>query len=121
MLIVPTTAGDDGTLARAALAHRARRRRDRHARAPGTSPPELLELWGEAAERIPVVAYCRPERGVILNATYGYAGSERDLRVTKIIPAGFLSPQGARMKLLACVAAGLSIDEVRWAFGQDDG
>jgi hypothetical protein len=25
------------------------------------------------------------------------------------------------MKLLACLAGGLSIDEVRWAFRQDDG
>jgi L-asparaginase len=25
------------------------------------------------------------------------------------------------MKLIACLAAGLSIDEVRWAFRQDDG
>jgi L-asparaginase len=80
-----------------------------------------MELWGEAAERIPVVAYCRPERGVVLMGTYGYAGSERDLRGTGIIPAGFLSPQAARMKLLACVASGLSIDETRWAFRQDDG
>jgi L-asparaginase/Glu-tRNA(Gln) amidotransferase subunit D len=42
-------------------------------------------------------------------------------RGTQIIPAGFLSPQAARMKLLACVASGLSGDEVRWAFRQDDG
>jgi L-asparaginase len=68
-----------------------------------------------------VVAYSRPERGVILSATYGYAGSEQDLRDTPIIPAGFLSPQAARMKLLACVASGLTIDEVREAFRQDDG
>ena len=68
-----------------------------------------------------MVAYCRPERGVILNATYGYRGSERDLRETGIIPAGFLSPQAARMKLLACLAGGLTIDETRWAFRQDDG
>ena len=60
-------------------------------------------------------------RGVILSATYGYPGSEQDLRDTAIIPAGFLSHQAARMKLLACVAAGLSIEEVRWAFSQDDG
>ena len=53
-----------------------------------------------------MVAYCRPERGVILSATYGYRGSERDLRETRIIPAGFLSPQAARMKLLACLASG---------------
>ena len=120
VLIVPTTAGDDGTLARAALATE-----------PdgviigtlgaGHLSPDVLELWGEAAERIPVVAYCRPERGVILSATYGYPGSERDLRVTAVIPAGFLSPQAARMKLLACLAAGLSIEEIRWAFRQDDG
>jgi L-asparaginase len=87
----------------------------------GHLSPPVLELWGQAAEEIPVVAYCRPERGVILMATYGYAGSERDLRGTGIIPAGFLSPQAARMKLLAALSSGLSIDEVRWAFRQDDG
>jgi L-asparaginase len=120
VLVVPTGAGDDGTLARAALAT------DPDGMVIGTlgaghlSPP-LLELWAEAAERIPVVAYCRPERGVILSSTYGYPGSERDLRTTGIIPAGFLSPQAARMKLLACLASGLSIEEVRWAFRQDDG
>jgi len=106
VLIVPTTGGDDGTLARAAL---------------GTKPdgvvigtlgaghlaPELLQLWADAAKEIPVVAYCRPERGVVLWGTYGYAGSERDLRGTEIIPAGFLSPQAARMKLLACLGAGV--------------
>ena len=120
VLIVPTTSGDDGTLARAALAT------EPDGVVIGTLgaghlAPALLELWAEAAERIPVVAYCRPERGVVLSGTYGYAGSERDLRGTKIIPAGFLSPQAARMKLLACVAAGLTIDEIRWAFRQDDG
>ncbi|HEV7752639.1 MAG TPA: asparaginase domain-containing protein, partial [Baekduia sp.] len=120
VLIVPSTAGDDGSLARAALTT-----------APdgivlgtlgaGHLAPEVLEIWGEAAKEIPVVAYCRPERGVVLNATYGYAGSERDLRGTNIIPAGFLSPQAIRMKLLACLSAGLDIDEARWAFSQDDG
>ncbi len=120
VLIVPTTSGDDGTLARAALAT------EPDGVVIGTLgaghlAPELLDLWAQAAERIPVVAYCRPERGVILNATYGYRGSERDLRSSGIIPAGFLSPQAARMKLLACLASGLTTDEVRWLFGQDDG
>ena len=120
VLVVPSTSGDDGSLARAAL--------DTEpdgvvigTLGAGHLGPELLDVWARAAERIPVVACCRPERGVILNATYGYAGSERDLRETGVIPAGFLSPQSARMKLLACLAAGLSIDEVRWAFRQDDG
>ena len=120
VLVVPTGAGDDGTLAKAALAT------DPDGMVIGTLgaghlPPLVLELWAEAAERIPVVAYSRPERGVILSSTYGYPGSERDLRGTAISPAGFLSPQAARMKLLACLACGLSIDEVRWAFRQDDG
>lgn len=119
VMIVPTTSGDDGSLARAALAT-----------APdgvvlgtlgaGHLTPELLDLWAEAATEIPVVAYCRPERGVVLTTTYGYAGSEQDLRGTRIIPAGFLSPQAIRMKLLACVSCGLDVDEVRWAFSQDD-
>src|SRR3954465_12924962 len=118
--IVPTAAGDDGSLARAALAT------EPHGIVLGTLgaghlAPEVLEIWAGAAADIPVVAYCRPERGVVLNATYGYAGSERDLRGTKIIPAGFLSPQAIRMKLLACLSAGLDVDEVRWAFSQDDG
>jgi L-asparaginase len=118
--VVPTGAGDDGSLARAAL---------------GTDPdgvvigtlgaghltPDLLQLWAEASDRMPVIAYCRPERGVVLNSTYAYRGSERDLRETNIIPAGYLSPQAARMKLLACLASGLDIGEVRWAFSQDDG
>ena len=120
VFIIPTAAGDDGTLARAALAT------EPDGVVIGTlgaghMTPGLLELWADAATRIPVIAYCRPERGVILNSTYGYAGSEMDLRLTNLIPAGFLSPQAARMKLLACLASGLSIDEVRWAFSQDDG
>ena len=120
VLVVGTGAGDDGTLARAAL--------DTEPEGvvigtlgAGHLAPPVLDLWAEAAERIPVVAYCRPERGVILSATYGYRGSERDLRETGIIPAGFLSPQAARMKLLACLASELEIDEIRWAFRQDDG
>jgi L-asparaginase len=120
VFILPTAAGDDGALARAALAT------DPDGVVIGTlgaghMTPDLLDLWADAATRIPVVAYSRPERGVILSSTYAYAGSEMDLRTTGVIPAGFLSPQAARVKLLACLASGLSVDEVRWAFSQDDG
>jgi L-asparaginase len=119
VLIVPTTSGDDGSLARAALAT------EPDGLVVGTLGaghlhPDLLKLWAEASERIPVVAYCRPERGVVLTATYGFAGSEKELRRSRIIPAAFLSPQASRMKLLACVASGLSIEETREAFRQDD-
>jgi L-asparaginase len=119
VMVVPTAAGDDGSLARAALAS------EPDGVVIGTLGaghlhPDLLKLWADASERIPVVAYCRPERGVVLNGTYGYAGSEQELRRSRIIPAAFLSPQAARMKLLACLAAGLSIEETREAFRQDD-
>jgi L-asparaginase len=119
VLVVPTTAGDDGTLARAALAT------EPDGIVIGTLGaghlhPDLLQLWADASERMPVVAYCRPERGVVLTGTYGYPGSERELRESKIIPAAFLSPQAARMKLLACLASGLSVEETRRAFRQDD-
>jgi L-asparaginase len=120
VLIVPTASGDDGTLARAALSTEPDGVVIGTLGAGHLAPP-LLDLWAEAAERIAVIAYSRPERGVVLTGTYGYAGSERDLRGTNVIPVGFLSPQAARMKLLACLAAGLAIDEVRWAFSQDDG
>jgi L-asparaginase len=119
VLVVPTTAGDDGSLARAALAT------EPDGLVVGTLGaghlhPDLLGLWAEASERIPIVAYCRPERGVVLTETYGFPGSEKDLRESRVIPAAFLSPQAARMKLLACIASGLSIEETRAAFAQDD-
>ena len=65
VLIVPTVAGDDGTLARAALATEPDGAVIGTLGAGHLAPP-VLELWAEAAESIPVVAYCRPERGVIL-------------------------------------------------------
>jgi L-asparaginase len=114
--LIPAFAGDDGTLARAALASE-----------PdgvvlitlgaGHLTAALLALWAEAATRIPVVACCRPERGAILHETYGFGGSERDLRASPIVPAAFLSPQAARIKLLACLGAGA---DPRAAFAIDD-
>ena len=120
VVIVPTFSGDDGLLARAALDT------EPHGVVIGTlggghMTPDLLELWADQAGRIPVVAYCRPERGTVLTATYGYRASERDLREAGVIPAGFLSPQAIRMKLLACLSSGLDIAAIRYRFRQDDG
>jgi L-asparaginase len=87
----------------------------------GHFPPRLLRALSAAAERVPVIATVRPERGSILHDTYGFEGSERDLRRSPIIPAGLLSPAAARIKLLACLGAGLSGAEIRDAFAVDDG
>lgn len=86
----------------------------------GHLAPGVLGTWGAVAKHIPVIATSRPERGVILRATYGYEASEQDLRRTGIIPAGFLSPQAARIKLLACLGAGLDRDGTARLFSGDD-
>lgn len=117
--VVPAALGSDGALVQAAL----------EAGAAGLvavllgaghAPPAFLAAVRTAAERVPVVATVRPERGAILHETYGFEGSERDLRASGAIPAGALSPAAARIKLLACLGARLSRDEIAAAFAPDD-
>jgi len=84
-----------------------------------TSPAHLAALE-EAAERVPVVATVRPEHGAILHATYGFPGSERDLRAGPLVCAGALSAAAARIKLMACLGAGLGRDGIAEAFAPDD-
>ena len=100
VLVVPTAAGDDGTLARAALST------EPDGVVIGTLgaghlAPACSTCGREAAERIPVVAYCRPERGVILTSPTATRARSGTCAAPPMIPAGFLSPQAARMKLLA--------------------
>jgi L-asparaginase len=83
------------------------------------SPAGLERLRG-AAQRMPVVLAVRPERGALLTATYGFKGAEGDLRASGAIPAAALSPQAARMKLLACLGASLDRDGIARAFANDD-
>jgi L-asparaginase len=67
----------------------------------GHTPPAFLAALHEVSERIPVVVTVRPERGAVLHDTYGFEGSERDLRSGRLAIAGELTPQAARMRLLA--------------------
>jgi L-asparaginase len=83
------------------------------------SPAGLARLRAAAA-RMPVVLAVRPERGALLSSTYGFEGAEGDLRATGAIPAGALSPQAARMKLLACLGCGLAGEALARAFAEDD-
>lgn len=117
--IVPCFSGDDGRTAAALLEH------DLDgavvvALGAGHLSPAALAVWADATSRIPVVATVRPERGSILHSTYGYEGSERDIREAGIVPAGFLSPQAARIKLLTCLGSGLRTEGVARAFSADD-
>ena len=86
----------------------------------GHVPPAVLEAIEEAVARVPVVAGVRPEAGQMLRETYGFRGSEGDLRASGAIPAPALSPAGARLKLIACLGAGLGGEALREAFRDDD-
>ena len=73
----------------------------------GHVTPGMLRALRQAVERIPVVVTVRPERGSMLHATYGFEGSERDLRASGALCAPFLSAPAARIAVLCCLGAGL--------------
>jgi L-asparaginase len=117
--VVATALGDDGALLRAAVADGA----DGVvlvALGAGHVGPRALRALREATGRVPVVAALRPERGAFLGATYGFEGSERDVRAAGAIPCGALSPQAARMTLLAGLGAGLDDAGLRALFAPHD-
>lgn len=73
----------------------------------GHLAPPLLAGLRTAAEHIPVLITCRPDRPSMLVETYGFEGSEQDLRATEAICVPFLAPPAARIALLCCLGAGL--------------
>ena len=105
--IVATYLGDDGAGLAAAL-------RDGAdaivfvALGAGHVAPPVLRALREAAAAVPVAITVRPERGALLHATYGFEGAEGDLRSSGALPAAALSPQAARIVLLAALGAGVS-------------
>lgn len=86
----------------------------------GHAPPAFMEGVERAAQAVPVVATTRVPRGGLLRDTYGFRGSEVDLRASAAIPAGLLTPAAARMKLLACLGADLAAPDIARAFADDD-
>jgi L-asparaginase len=86
----------------------------------GHVPPAILHELRRATERIPVVVTCRPERASMLLDTYGFEGSERDVRSSGAICAPFLSPAAARIALLCCLGAGLDRDGIAAALSPWD-
>lgn len=109
--IVATHLGDDGHALRAA-------QRDGAAAiafvalGAGHVAPAVLAALREVAALLPVAVTVRPERGVLLHATYGFEGAEGDLRGSGALPAPSLSPQAARMVLLAALGAGAERHEL---------
>ena len=114
--IITCALGEDGSLLRAALSG-----------ADGVVvvcfgaghvTPGILAAIREAS--VPVLLTGRPERAQMLFSTYGFTGSEPDLRDSGAIPVPFLSAVGARMALLACLGAGLDRQDMAAALARFD-
>jgi L-asparaginase len=74
----------------------------------GHTPPLFLAAVHEVALAKPVIAVARPWRGALLRNTYGFDGSEVDLRSGAILCSGTLSAPAARIALQASLGAGLT-------------
>jgi L-asparaginase len=114
--IVPTYLGDDGSGLRAAVRDGARAIVF-VALGAGHVAPAVLRALRDAATAVPVAVALRPERGLLLRATYGFEGAEGDVRGSGALAAGSLSPQAARMVLLAGVCGGADRDALQAALG----
>ena len=79
---------------------------------PAPAVPALADL----AARIPVVLASRTSGGEVLQETYGFPGSERDLLSHGLIPAGFLDGPKARILLTLLLANGADLDGTKTAF-----
>ncbi|MBV9942440.1 MAG: asparaginase [Solirubrobacterales bacterium] len=86
----------------------------------GHLSPVVLHELRIAAERVPVLITCRPDRSSMLFSTYGFPGAERDLRASGAICVPFLSPAAARIALLCALGAGLDRAGMADAFAPYD-
>lgn len=84
----------------------------------GHVPASWVEPLEQIASRVPVVLASRIGVGPVLRDTYGFAGSESDLRKRGLIGAGTLDPYKARLLLWTLVACGTSRNAIEDAFSE---
>jgi L-asparaginase len=86
----------------------------------GHLTPGMLQALRDVVSHVPVVVTVAPERGSMMRATYGFEGSERDVRSSGAVCAPFLSARAARVALLCCLGAGLGRDAIAAALAPWD-
>jgi L-asparaginase len=84
----------------------------------GHVPAPVVPALADLATRLPVVLASRTGGGEMLQETYGFPGSERDLLSRGLIPAGFLDGLKARILVSLLLASGTDLAGVRKAFDQ---
>lgn len=82
----------------------------------GHVPMSMVESLAQLAITMPVVLASRTGAGVVLNFTYGFAGSEIDLLKRGLIAAGALDGLKARVALSLALASSNDRDEVESRF-----
>lgn len=87
----------------------------------GHTSVAMAGMVAKAAERMPVILASRAGGGPVLEGTYGFGGSERDLLAHGAIPAGWLDPRKARILLSCLLAAGTPAGQIRADFTRRGG
>lgn len=111
--VVESTLGDSGALLRVALQSNIA-----GVVLAGFGAGHLHEGAAQAidGQDIPVVLASRVGHGPVLEATYGFTGSERDVIARGAIPAGWLTPRKARLLLLLLIAQRTTMEDLRSIF-----
>lgn len=83
----------------------------------GHVPEEcILSLKRAVDKQVPVVITSRCLSGKLFTGTYGFKGSEKDLRDVGAIFSDWLPTSKARIKLIVMLSAGLNCDEIKVNF-----
>nr|WP_042440203.1 asparaginase [Streptacidiphilus albus] len=82
----------------------------------GHVPQDLVSVLDKAAAEMPVILTSRIGNGPVLQQTYSFPGSEKDLLSRGLISGGSLDPYKARLLLHVLLSQGRGTNEIAAAF-----